>query len=200
MRHVILAVKLLVYGYLAYLLYVLAMEYDPADPTFHPPFILFVVDWIDLFIHEAGHAFLKFFGQFIYIHGGSLIQILLPALMVLVTWRQTFKRGIGLPLFWLGENLVNVSVYIKDAPYKKLHLLAGGLIHDWNWLLNGNQEFSALLSDAVFGLGLLSCAAGIVAGIWFGISTWRLAADLDRIPAPPAPNRLNIRPPSTFMR
>src|SRR5512138_3998988 len=99
MRHVILAAKFLVYGYLAYLLYILAAEYDPADPTFHPPFVLFVLDWINLFIHEAGHAFLKFFGQFVYILGGSLVQVLLPALLALATWRQSQMRGMALPLF-----------------------------------------------------------------------------------------------------
>jgi hypothetical protein len=187
MRHFILSVKLLTYGFLAYLLYVLAVEYDPANTAFHPPFVLFVVDWINLFIHEAGHLFFKIFGEFVYLLGGSLTQILLPALLVVVTWRQSRMRGVGLPLFWTGENMVNVSVYIRDAPFKKLHLIAGGLIHDWNWLLNGDPDAAEIISDAVFGLGLLLCAGAIAVGVWSAVAVYREAEELDREPVLPTP-------------
>ena len=126
--------------------------------------------------------------------------MLLPALLALVTWRQSQMRGITLPLFWTGENLVNVSVYIKDAPFKKLHLLAGGLIHDWNWLLNGDLETSATLSDMAFGLGILLCAFGIGAGLWLGISDYRLAAQFDRQRAAPRPKQTRMNDPDTWMR
>ncbi len=199
MRHILFAAKFLAYGYLAYLLYILAVEYDPADPAFHPPFALFVVDWINLFIHEAGHAFLKFFGKFIYILGGSLVQILLPALLLLVTWRQSTVRAVSLPLFWTGENLVNVSVYIKDAPFRKLHLLAGGLIHDWNWLLNGDLDTSSILSDMVFGLGILLCAAAVAIGLWFALSDYRLASQLDQMPVPPPSKHSQTYVPDSWL-
>ena len=172
MRNGMLAGKLLVQAYLAYLLYVLAVTYDPGDVSFRPPFVLFVVDWVDLFIHEAGHMFFRIFGQVIYFAGGSLMQVLLPAVTAYFTWRNS-RRWISLPLFWTGENLVNVSIYIKDAPYKKLHLIGKNLIHDWNWLLNGDPDVSEVLGMIISVLGLLVCTAGIVAGVWFAIERYR---------------------------
>jgi len=176
MRYTLLALKLLLYSYLAYLLYVLVAEYDPSNPSFRPPFILFVVDWVDLFIHEGGHFIFRIFGQWVYILGGSLMQVLLPALAVFVAYQRD-RRWVGLPLFWMGENMVNVSVYIFDAPYKKLHLLARGLIHDWNWLLNGDQTSSEILGTIVQWSGFLSCAASIAFGAWFAISIFREGED-----------------------
>ena len=90
--------------------------------------------------HEAGHFFLRPFGMWIYIFGGSFMQCFLPLLLTFLSFRQT-PMMVAYPAFWFGENLVNVSYYIKDAPYKHLRLIAAGLIHDWNWLLSGNLEY-----------------------------------------------------------
>jgi hypothetical protein len=169
MSTLFLTLKLLVYLYLTYLLYYLIVEYTPSRPA---PFAIFVIDTIDLFIHEAGHFFTKIFGQFIYILGGSLFQILIPALLVFATWRQQASH-IAWPGFWLGENFINVSIYIRDAPYRHLRLIARGLIHDWNWLLSGNLEAAEPLADIVFIAGILTCAASIAAGIYYAIRTFR---------------------------
>jgi hypothetical protein len=176
MRYALLILKLLLYSYLGYLLVFLATEFNPADPAVRPPFVIFVVSWIDLFIHEGGHFIFRFFGKFLYILGGSLTQVLLPGLLAYVTFRRD-RRWIGLPLFWTGENLVNVSAYIEDAPYRKLHLLARGLIHDWNWLLNGDQTSAEVLGGTVHWLGILVCTAAIGLGIWFAIATFREGDD-----------------------
>ncbi|MGA9118777.1 MAG: hypothetical protein WB699_05385 [Bacteroidota bacterium] len=172
MRYTLLSLKLLLYGYLAYLLLFLATEFDPVNPAVRPPFVIFVVSWIDLFIHEGGHFIFRILGKFLYILGGSLTQVMLPALLAYVTFRRD-RRWIGLPLFWTGENLVNVSVYIEDAPYKRLHLLAKGLIHDWNWLLDGDPTSAEILGGTVHWLGILVCAAAIGLGVWFAISIFR---------------------------
>ena len=123
MQTLLLTLKLLFYCYLGYLLFFLATGYHPEQPGYNPPFAIFVLDTINLFIHEAGHFFLKVFGKFIHILGGSFFQILLPGLLVFTTWRQKIS-SIAAPGFWLGENLVNVSVYIRDAPFRQLRLIA----------------------------------------------------------------------------
>lgn len=41
-----------------------------------------LVHAFDLLVHEAGHFFFRFFGRFMMIAGGSLLQLLLPALFV----------------------------------------------------------------------------------------------------------------------
>jgi hypothetical protein len=172
MRAIVLALKLLAIGYLGWLLVFLLTGYAPADPSFRPPAPLWILDTINLFIHEAGHFFFRIFGQFIYILGGSLFQVMLPAALVVVVWRRNIAQ-IWYAGFWLGENLVNVSVYIQDAPFRKLRLIAGGLIHDWQWLLNGDPDSAELLGGVVYWLGILIVVASLGAGIFYAIRDFR---------------------------
>lgn len=174
MRPAILALKLLLYGYAGYLLVFLCIWYHPEKPGFNPPFILFVLDTINLFIHEAGHFFFGLFGRSIQVISGSLFQILLPLALLVATFRQRPAQA-ALPGFWVGESMVNVSIYIRDAPYRQLRLIARGLVHDWNWLLSDNLEASEPLADIVFGFGILICSASVVAGVWFAVRTFREA-------------------------
>ena len=163
MKYFSLSIKLLGLFYLCYLFYFLLIEYNPASPSYNPPFPIFVIDLINLFIHEAGHFFFKIFGRWIYFLGGSLFQIMLPLALVVVTWRNN-PRYIVLPAFWLGESMINVSVYIQDAPHKQLKLIAKGLIHDWNWLLSGNLDWAEPLGLTVFYLGIIICFCSIIYG------------------------------------
>jgi len=40
-------------------------------------------------------------------------------------------------MLWVGQNIINVSVYVGDALLQQLPLLGGdGALHDWNYLLN----------------------------------------------------------------
>jgi hypothetical protein len=172
MQTLLLTLKLLFYCYLGYLLFFLATGYHPEQPGYNPPFAIFVLDTINLFIHEAGHFFLKIFGRFIHILGGSFFQILLPGLLVFTTWRQKISN-IAAPGFWLGESMVNVSVYIRDAPVRQLRLIARGLTHDWNWLLSDNLEAAEPLADIVFLCGLCVCAASVGAGVYFAVRVFR---------------------------
>jgi len=173
MRTAILSVKLLLWGYLIYILCFLATSYDPSDPAgFDPPFLLFVLDWVNLFIHEAGHFVFRIFGQWMHMIGGSVFQVIVPLALAIVSFRQGPSHAM-LPLFWTGEGMVNLSVYIADAPYKQLKLIAKGLIHDWNWLLSGNLEAAGPLSTVVFGVGVLLCFLSIVAGVWFAVKAYR---------------------------
>jgi hypothetical protein len=166
MKYAILGVKLVIWSYLAYLLWFLAAEYEPAIPGFRPPFGIFVIDTINLFIHEAGHFFFKIFGQWVYVLGGSLFQVLVPLALAIVTLRQAPPHSVY-AFFWTGESMVNVSVYIKDASEQRLHLIARGLIHDWNWLLSGDPDSAEILGGIVFYTGLFVCFAAFSAAMYF---------------------------------
>jgi hypothetical protein len=172
MRKTLLIIELVVFGYLAWLLYFLAAEYDPAAPGVHPPFAIFVIDTINLFIHEAGHFFFKPFGMVVHVLAGSIFQILLPLLLVIVTYRTNI-RTIGYAGFWLGESIINVSIYIKDAPYRQLKLIGKGLIHDWHWLLSDNLDLAEPLAFAFYFAGVLACLASIGVGVWFAVKAFR---------------------------
>ncbi len=173
MRTALLSAKLLLWCYLVYILVFLATSYDPSDPAgFNPPFLLFVIDWVNLFIHEAGHFVFRIFGQWMHMIGGSLFQVIVPLALAIVSFRQNPSHA-ALPFFWTGESMVNLSVYIADAPYRQLKLIAKGLLHDWNWILADNLEAAGPLATAVFGFGILLCTTAVGAGIYFAFRSFR---------------------------
>ncbi len=95
-----------------------------------------LIDNADLVIHEAGHAFFSFFGRFIYTAGGTLMQIILPSIIAWYFFRNSYKTGVQFSLLWLGQNLINISVYAADARARKLPLLGGNHVyHDWHYML-----------------------------------------------------------------
>ncbi len=117
-----------------------------ASETWH------IIDNVNLVIHEAGHTITMFFGEFIYIAGGSLLQIIFPLLFAFYFWRRSEVISTGIMLLWTGESMVGVGIYAADAIDMQLPLLGGdGVIHDWNYLLTHT--------------GLLAHAHGIGAGI-----------------------------------
>ncbi len=94
------------------------------------------IDNADLVIHEAGHFFFRLFGKFIYTAAGSLMQIFIPSLITWYFFTKFYRTGVQIALLWLGQNLLNISVYAADARAKSLHLLGGSKVyHDWNYML-----------------------------------------------------------------
>ncbi len=166
-----LAIKTSALLYLAYLTTWMATSQIPGH---HPPLVLWIVDMINLYVHEAGHFFCSPFGQFIHVLGGSLFQILLPLALAVVTFRQT-PQHVAYPLFWIGESMVNVSPYIQDAPVMKLPLIARGLMHDWNYLLRGHLDWAGPLGEVVFLLGILLCVTAIGCGAYFAFRSYRVS-------------------------
>ena len=122
------------------------------------------IDGADLVIHECGHPLFGLAGEFMGIAGGSITQLLAPAAIAIyfVTRREYFSAAIV--AMWLGQSLLNVSIYAGDAIAMELPLVGGeDVIHDWNWLLTH--------------LGWLSHTAAIAAGCrWCGRIVIALAA------------------------
>jgi hypothetical protein len=166
-RFVLRAILLL---YLLYVTWFLLTGYHPERADYDPPFVIFLIDTINLFIHEAGHLFIKPFGMWLHIIAGSLFQILVPLALVIVTLREK-PHQLLLPAVWLGESMVNVSAYIHDAPYMKLRLIARGLTHDWNYLIGGNEETASVIGWGVFAIGIGLILGGLA---WEG---YRLTKD-----------------------
>lgn len=94
------------------------------------------MDNADLLIHEAGHFFFGFFGQFIRVAGGTLMQIIVPCLLVWHFSMHGYRTGTQIALFWLGHNFLNIAVYASDARARELPLLGGNRAgHDWHYML-----------------------------------------------------------------
>lgn len=101
------------------------------DSFLHGPLLVF---------HEAGHVIFRLFGEFMTILGGTLGQLLMPAILcgaLLVKNRDPFGAAIGLWL--LGASLLDVAPYVYDALHPQLVLLGGHTGeeggHDWIYLL-----------------------------------------------------------------
>ena len=123
-------------------------------------------DNVDLVIHEAGHVFFLPFGEFLYIAGGSIFQLLVPLVFVLYFWLRKDFYATGIVSFWLGQSFINVARYAADAVKMDLPLLGGG-IHDWNYLLEqtGSLARAQSIADAFYGAGIAIIFAGIIMGI-----------------------------------
>lgn len=116
------------------------------------------IDNADLVIHEAGHLFFFMFGKFIYTAGGTLMQIILPSVIVFYFLKNFYRTGMQFGLLWLGQNFVNISVYAADAKEQKLRLLGGSKVyHDWNYMLGELNllEYSAEVGYFFFGVAIL---------------------------------------------
>jgi len=96
------------------------------------------LDYLNLAFHEAGHLFLGFFGRFIMMLGGTVFQLLFPAVCAVHLWRRDSRLGWQLCVFWFGESLLNISVYAGDAIKQALPLVGGGE-HDWTYLLTATR-------------------------------------------------------------
>ncbi len=165
MKYILVGVRaLLLIWLVSILLFILSDGYNPAVRGYDPPVSLMVLDWINLFIHEAGHFFFSPFGFVLKFMGGSIMQLLIPAAACTV-WAVRDRLNAHYFLFWLGESAANVSVYIGDAPYRKLPLIGG--MHDWHTIfvrlgMLGSAETTASI---VYVLGILCMIAAVVAGI-----------------------------------
>jgi hypothetical protein len=97
---------------------------------------------VDLVFHEAGHVLFIPFGRTMTILGGSLLQVLLP-LMLVAAFLGYNKDGFAasMCLWWAGQSMMDVAPYIADARALILPLLGGGNgadrpgSHDWENLL-----------------------------------------------------------------
>lgn len=95
------------------------------------------IDGANLLFHEAGHVVFFLFGRFIAVAGGTLLQLIVPAVCAWSFWRTRQRFSAALTLFWFGENFLNISVYAADARRMQLPLLGDDPgSHDWNNMLS----------------------------------------------------------------
>jgi len=134
-----------------------------------------VLGMANLVFHEAGHIILAPLGDFLAVLGGSLFQVLVPAVFLvafLTRYRDLF--GASAMLWWTGQNLIDVAPYIDDARSQTLVLLGGVTgrdvpgYHDWNHLLGrlGWLEYDQTLAAWVHRAGSLLL---LVAIAWGGL-------------------------------
>ena len=143
-------------------LYFLWCAYEPSQ--WH------LIDGVDLVIHESGHIVFSPLGEFLMIAGGSLFQVIMPALFVGYFWYHGKYYSAALVLFWVGQSILNVSVYAGDSIKLELPLLGGqDSMHDWNYLLTSLNMLpaTAKVAGALRLLGTLVIVIASVGAIRF---------------------------------
>jgi hypothetical protein len=101
--------------------------------------------------------------------GGSLIQVVIPVAAIIVFLRTSGMRSLIGTLYWLGHNLINISIYVGDALKQQLTLISRHAMHDWRWILghmgmlDSAEDFAAVISF----LGVVALVGAIGVGVYF---------------------------------
>ncbi len=127
-------------------------------------------------LHEAGHLLFSWFGQWLSIAGGTLLQVGAPLLAGLhLIWKQGDYYGLCVCGVWLGFSARDASFYIADARAQALPLVGFGSdpIHDWNYLLGsvGMLQWDTTFAALWFWTGMVCWAASCAAAAWL---CWRI--------------------------
>ena len=146
----------LLVGFTVWGLTLIAQDYRTGEigsSFIHRPLLIF---------HEAGHVVFRMMGEWMMILGGSLGQLIMPAILcgaLLVKNRDPFGASIG--LWFFGVSLLDLAPYMFDALHPQLMLLSGMTGeeggHDWIFLFTslGVLQKSQLIGGLVHKLGAL---------------------------------------------
>jgi hypothetical protein len=147
------------------------------------------LDSLDLAIHETGHLVFVFGGEFLTLLGGTLFQLIVPIAFVVALWRCGDHHGATVPLWWVGQNCWNISVYVQDARAQELPLVGGGE-HDWANILGqlGWLEHDQSLGRAVWLAGVVLYVVSIVLG-WRFLSSDKALRFVSATSDPPGTRR-----------
>jgi len=141
---------------------------------------------INLAFHEAGHLLFMVLGNFMAVLGGSLMQLIVPAVvMIAFVFKHDNAFGGAVALWWLGQSAMDLAPYVYDARSGQL-LLIGGFIgqerpgsHDWTNLLGRLR-----MLDYGHALGTFTNFVGmmvmILALAWAGYLLYLQYQNLDR--------------------
>lgn len=134
---------------------------------------------INLPFHEAGHVLFGIFGQFVGSLGGTLGQLLMPAIAgFTLLWQRADTFGASVCLWWFGQNFLDIAPYMADARAGVLPLLGGNYgqsspygFHDWEYILG---ETGLLAWDTTFAAVTLNIGRGLmlVAMLWGARLLW----------------------------
>lgn len=137
---------------------------------------LLLMDGVFVPIHEGGHLLFRFFGEFLNIAGGTLLQLGVPVALAIYFLFQRQAQGVAFCMFFFFEQFLPIATYMAEARAQDLPLLTIGggdyVIHDWNYLFSkvGLLQHDTQIAMAVHFMGWLGmlCVAGWL--IWRGLT------------------------------
>ncbi len=131
----------------------------------------YILHSINLIFHEAGHMVFMFFGEFIYVLGGTLMQLLVPLTFLIYFARYRQWYSVSIMWWWIGTNFVDIGIYISDAQIQILPLLGGGN-HDWYYLLTrmGLLQKEYIIGGAVSSAGTICMFGALLTAFYIILS------------------------------
>lgn len=132
------------------------------------------IDYVNLIFHEAGHVIFSFFGTFIHIAAGSAFQVLLPLFIAGYFFYKHQNISGSVVLLWVGQSIINVSVYARDAINMNLDLLGGDAVtHDWNALLTmtGLLKHTYTIANIIYSIGIGVIIIGTLLVLYYSTNT-----------------------------
>jgi len=133
---------------------------------------LLMIDIVFIPIHEGGHLLFRFFGEFLAVAGGTLLQLGVPVMLATFFFFQRQVMGTAFCMFFFFEQFLPISIYMADARAQELPLLTVGdsdnVIHDWNYLFGkfGVLEHDTQIAHAVRVIGWLGMIATVAWMVW----------------------------------
>jgi hypothetical protein len=129
------------------------------------------IDNVNLLLHEAGHVLFSWGGEALAALGGTIGQLMWPAIFaVYFFWRRRERFAGMVAVWWFGENLIGIARYLRDGPRESLPLV-GGNVHDWNFLLERWDLLSKAdeIADAVRFGGAAIMVATLALLLWWTV-------------------------------
>lgn len=135
---------------------------------------------INLPFHEAGHVIFRPLGSFMTSLGGTLGQLLVPAICCYAfLFRHLNPFAAAVCFWWTGENFLDIAPYINDARAGDLPLLGGNFghsspygFHDWEYLLteSGLLRQDHAIASLSFFIGSVMMISALA---WGGLLLYR---------------------------
>jgi hypothetical protein len=146
--------------------------------------VLLMIDLVFVPIHEGGHLLFRFFGEFIAVAGGTILQLSVP--LMLAIWFIFHRQipGTTFCVFFFFEQFLPIATYMADARAQELPLITVGdadyVIHDWAYLFGklGVLEHDTQIAHAVRVIGWIGMIATVAWMVWRSLqANARVATD-----------------------
>jgi hypothetical protein len=139
-----------------------------------------LLDAAYLVVHEAGHPLFSYLGsEIITVLGGTIFQLLIPALLALgFAWRG-HTLGTAFCSWAVFNSLTGVAIYMADARARELPLVAPGMAsdeiegHDWNYIFNWLGHGMINEDTRLANITLIVAWIGMFTAIGWLIYMWR---------------------------
>jgi hypothetical protein len=139
--------------------------------------VLALMNGVFVPIHEGGHLFFSYFGQFINVAGGTLMQVGVPFALAVYFASVREVQGTAFCAFFFFQQFLPIATYMADARTQILPLITVGdsdfVIHDWNYLFGrlGCLNYDTYIAQFVRIIGWMGMVGTVGWMIWQSLQT-----------------------------